>query len=358
MTSGGSAGSASGGASGQSGTGGTAGGGSGGSAGTGGSGVIPGDRCDVAILDPQNPPQMLELGGTYGVHDPAIIAQDGVYYLYWTGGNNDTRIPARTSDNLIDWQNATGALGNSNPAWISQEVNGTVENLWAPDLSFFGGQYHLYYSASVFGEKNSCIGHATRASMAAGDWTDQGSVICTAGSWLQEPFYNAIDPNIIVDEAGTPWMFFGSFGAGIQAIKLDSTGARADSEVHHVVERFESEKAVEGPFVVRRCGYYYLFVSWDRCCQGANSTYNIRVGRSANVLGPYEDAAGTPLLDGGGTLLVDGNAEYNAAGHNAVIFTGTSAYNVYHAYPNSSASRLRIAELAWDANGWPVSAGP
>ena len=73
---------------------------------------------------------MLELGGTYGVHDPAIIEQDGVFYLYWTGGANGTRIPARTSNDLITWQNATGALGNSNPAWISQDVNGTVENLW------------------------------------------------------------------------------------------------------------------------------------------------------------------------------------------------------------------------------------
>jgi arabinan endo-1,5-alpha-L-arabinosidase len=305
---------------------------------------------------------MLSLASTYGVHDPAVIEQDGVAYLYWTGGNNGTRIPARTTTNWTEWNNATGALGTSNPAWIDAEVTGqqgqSVQNLWAPDLSFFSGQYHLYYSASIFEQKNSCIGHATRASMNAGDWADHGSVICTSGEWTEEPFYNAIDPNIVVDQAGTPWMFFGSFASGIKPVQLDSPGARAAAVVHDIAERFESEKAVEAPFVVRRCGYYYLFVSWDRCCQAGNSTYNMRVGRSENVLGPYVDQAGTPLLDGGGTLLVDGNAEYNAAGHNAIVFSGTRAYNVYHAYPNSSASRLRIAEIAWDAEGWPVSAGP
>jgi arabinan endo-1,5-alpha-L-arabinosidase len=110
---------------------------------------------------------------------------------------------------------------------------------------------------------------------------------------------------------------------------------------------------------VRRCGYYYLFVSFDKCCDGANSTYNIRVGRSESVLGPYVDKAGKRMLDGGGTELVKSGGSWRGPGHSAVIFSGTKAYNVFHAYrSDNGASQLRVAEIAWDSDGWPVSAGP
>jgi arabinan endo-1,5-alpha-L-arabinosidase len=77
------------------------------------------------------------------------------------------------------------------------------------------------------------------------------------------------------------------------------------------------------------------------------------------VTGPYQDKAGTAMSQGGGTLLVQGNATVTGPGHNAVVFSGTRAYNVYHALnANHGGASLRIAELAWDAEGWPVSAGP
>ena len=110
---------------------------------------------------------------------------------------------------------------------------------------------------------------------------------------------------------------------------------------------------------MRRCGYYYLFVSFDACCRGSDSTYNLRVGRSRELLGPYLDRAGTALLNGGGTLLLSGDADWAGPGHNAVLFDGSRAFNVYHAYATTNgASQLRISELAWDAEGWPVSGGP
>jgi arabinan endo-1,5-alpha-L-arabinosidase len=93
---------------------------------------------------------------------------------------------------------------------------------------------------------------------------------------------------------------------------------------------------------------------------GASSTYNIRVGRSEQVLGPYLDRDGVRLLDGGGTLLLRGDGRFNGPGHNAVIFRGQQAFNVYHAYDatRGGAATLRVAELAWDDDGWPVSGGP
>jgi arabinan endo-1,5-alpha-L-arabinosidase len=309
------------------------------------------DRCDVAVQDPAKPPVALSLSGNLGTHDPALIEQDGTFYLFQTG----PRLVGKTSTNLMSWQAAGNALGSSNPAWIASQVPG-ASDLWAPDLSFFGGQYHLYYSVSTFGSNASCIGHATRASMSSGSFRDQGSVVCSNHGSKDD--WNAIDPNAVVDETGAPWLVFGSFWSGIKAVALNADGTRKDSALHALASR--GGGAIEAPFVVRRCGYYYLFVSFDRCCDGVNSTYNIRVGRAQKVLGPYLDREGKPMMEGGGTPLVAGAGRWHGPGHNAVVFSGTRAYNVYHAYDANSngASMLRVAELVWDAQGWPVSGGP
>ncbi len=143
-------------------------------------------------------------------------------------------------------------------------------------------------------------------------------------------------------------------------VKLDaSTGLRADTTLYSVANGANSKGSLEGGWVFKRCGYYYLFSSWGACCSGAYD-YNIRVGRSTTVTGPYLDEAGTDLMKGGGTLLVQGNTDWIAPGHNAVITYNDKTYNIYHALKGSSsgAATLRISEIAWDANGWPVSGGP
>ncbi len=323
-----------------------AGGGTGGGAGS--------DRCDVAKLDASKPPKVLSLSGNLGTHDPVIAAADGKYFLFSTGNN----IGAKTSSDLLSWQGAPDVLSSgSRPAWLAQQVPG-VSNLWAPDISYFGGAYHLYYSASTFGSNRSCIGHLSRPSLSSGSWMERGMVICsnvgTKDNW------NAIDPNVVVEPDGTPWLSFGSFWGGIKLIKLDQQGARVGTTLDSIAARPSAGGALEAPFIVRRCGYYYLFVSWDRCCQGVNSTYNTRVGRSATVQGPYLDRDGKSLMEGGGSLVVQGDARFKGPGHNAVLFTETAAYNIYHAYDanQNGASTLRISELAWDDAGWPVSGGP
>jgi arabinan endo-1,5-alpha-L-arabinosidase len=188
--------------------------------------------------------------------------------------------------------------------------------------------------------------------MSAGSWTDHGSVICsnvgTTDNW------NAIDPNVIVDDAGTPWMSFGSFWSGIKLVKLDSTGVRADTTVLSIA----NHSSIEGPYIVHQCGYYYLFVSFGSCC-GSPWDYNIRVGRSTSVTGPYTDKAGTNMMSGGGTLLVQGNSTWTAPGHNAVLVTPSATYNIYHALDSNHANPvLRISQLVVDTEAWPVSGGP
>jgi arabinan endo-1,5-alpha-L-arabinosidase len=309
---------------------------------TGGSGA----SCLIPKLDSAKPPAALMLSGNLGTHDPSVILADGVYYLFATGNG----IAAKTSSDMLSWKAAPDVFSRI-PSWVADKVSG-VTNIWAPDISFFGGMYHLYYAVSTFGSNKSCIGHATRASMSSGAWADQGAVICsnvgTSDNW------NAIDPNIVVDDDGTPWLDFGSFWSGIKLIKLDATGKRAGTEVLSIA----NHSSIEGPYIIHQCGYYYLFVSFGACCNGAYD-YNVRVGRSKTVMGPYTDKAGTSMMNSGGNQIVQGNSTWTAPGHNAVLVTPSATYNVYHALNASHANAtLRVAQLVLDADGWPVSGGP
>src|SRR5690606_1413925 len=328
-------------------------GGSGAETGTGGSEPGVDLDCELAPLDPDDPLELVPVSGDIDVHDPVVIEADGVYYMFHTGFG----ISVKTSTDLREWEDA-GVVFSSNPSWIAEKVAG-VTNLWAPDISYFGGKYHLYYSASTFGSNRSCIGHATRTALDGGQWTDHGPVICSNETPGTDD-WNAIDPNLIFDEDGNAFLAFGSFWSGIKMIELDASGARANGVLHSLAERSVNGRAIEAPFIVRRCSYYYLFVSFDYCCRGSNSTYRIMVGRSEDVRGPYVDHNGVPLTQGGGTLVLEGNARWRGPGHNAVLFVGQDAYNVYHAYDSQRGGRatLRIAELAWDESGWPKSAGP
>ena len=318
-----------------------------GTAGGAGGGAVD---CPGAAYDAAAPPQALTLSGSLGAHDPAALVAGTEIYLYATG------LIAKTSANLTAWTGAANPL-NPLPSWIGKSVPGAT-NLWAPDISTFGGAYHLYYAASTFGSNTSCIGHATRAALTSGSWTDQGSVVCSNVGHTGDD-WNAIDPNVVLDDDGTPWLAFGSFWGGIKMVKLDATGARADDTLHAIAARPSNGGALEGAWVFKRCGSYYLFTSWGSCCSSPYD-YNIRVGRASAVTGPYVDKAGTQLTKGGGTLVVTGNTAWVAPGHNAVIAYGGKTYNLYHALQGSSsgAATLRIAELVWDADGWPVSGGP
>jgi arabinan endo-1,5-alpha-L-arabinosidase len=326
-------------------------GGSGGSGTTGTGGQIT--ACVGSAYDAASPPQTLTLSGSLQAHDPAAMVVGNTIYLFATG------LSAKTSTNLTSWQNATSPL-NPRPAWVADKVP-MANNLWAPDISFFGGMYHLYYAASTFGSNASCIGHATKTDIASGTWADQGTVICS--NMGSSDNWNAIDPNVVIDDAGTPWLEFGSFWSGLKIIKLDTTGARADTAAPTAIANGASGRgSLEGGWIFKNCGYYYLFSSWGACCNGAFD-YNIRVGRSTSVTGPYVDKAGLNLMNqGGGTLLVQGNGSWSAPGHNAVIVYNNKTYNVYHALAAPSGQNgtatLRIAEIAWDANGWPISGGP
>lgn len=304
------------------------------------------------------------------VHDPVLIKQDSVYHLFCTGRG----ISVWSSTDLQHWK-AEPPVFSSPPQWAVDAVPGFKGHIWAPDISYHNGLYYLYYSVSAFGKNTSCIGLATSKTLNTASpayaWTDHGKIIESAPS---QNNWNAIDPNVITDNSGTPYLAFGSFWEGIKLVKLKADRISLAQHINNLPtlarrkadttnnklspEHYPADagtNAVEAPFIFKHDKYFYLFVSVDYCCRGPKSTYKILVGRSKKITGPYIDQQGKKLVDGGGTLVLAGDTNWYGVGHNAVCHFDETDYLVYHGYDaaDKGISKLLIKELKW-MNGWPA----
>lgn len=294
------------------------------------------------------------------VHDPAIIKAEDAYYLFCTG----VGIPVRKSVDLVEWQMANPIrVFSKNPEWTQELIPGSTD-FWAPDIVYYNDKYHLYYSVSTFGKNRSLIGLATNLTLDKEadefEWVDEGVVIESVAT----DNYNCIDPNFALDADGNPWLVFGSFWTGIKMLRLDPDTAKPaddDPTLYALAQRSVNSGAVEAPFIIRKGDFYYLFVSFDFCCRGVDSTYHVMVGRSETFTGPYADRDGVDMLDGGGTQVTFPTERWRGPGHNSILQEGDSEYIVYHAYDanNGGMPTLRIDPLVWDADGWPsIEAAP
>jgi arabinan endo-1,5-alpha-L-arabinosidase len=307
--------------------------------------------CGSNSTPPPAPDTGLQ-GDIQGVHDPSLIKQGSTYYLFSTDTGQPGHIPIRCSTDLQAWT-LCGRVFDALPTWIQQEIP-AVSGLWAPDISYFSGRYYVYYAASTFGSNRSIIALATNATLDRSSpnyaWVDEGPVI---ESQLTDD-WNAIDPNLSLDDQGRAWLAFGSFWSGIKMRRIDPQTGKLSAEdptMYSLASR-PVEKAIEAPFVFRHEGYY-LFVSFDYCCRGADSNYKIMVGRSNLVTGPYADSNGTPMLNGGATTLLVGSARWRGPGGQSLLHDGSSDLIVYHAYDATTGQPfLQVARLAWN-NGWP-----
>lgn len=305
------------------------------------------------------------------VHDPVLIKQDSIYHLFCTGRG----ISVWSSTDLQHWKSEPSVFA-SPPQWATEAVPGFKGHIWAPDISYYKGLYYLYYSVSAFGKNTSCIGLATNKTLATSSpeyrWTDHGKIIESVPT---KTYWNAIDPNLITDNNGTPYLAFGSFWDGIQLVKLNSDRTGLAQDINHLptLARRKADtthrifspgeypadagtNAIEAPFVFKHDKYFYLFVSAGYCCRGPKSTYKMLVGRSKKLTGPYTDSQGKKMTDGGGTLLLEGDTNWYGVGHNAVCHFNGIDYLVYHGYDaaDKGKSKLLIKELKW-VNGWPVA---
>lgn len=309
-------------------------------------------------------------------HDPVMAkGEDGRYYCFMTGMN----VGVMSSADMKEWRMEPSALKET-PAWAMDTVPGYKGHTWAPDISHHNGQWYLYYSCSTFGKNGSAIGLATNKTLDPKSpdfcWEDKGMVIA---SHRKQDNWNAIDPNLIVDKKGQPYLTFGSFWDGIQLVKLSKDDFRTpmskpvtiarrvdrrislkemNNEANFTVEGGNTieagENAIEAPFIFYHNGYYYLFVSFDYCCRGQASTYKTVYGRSKKVTGPYVDKDGKRMEYGGGTLLYGPDDEHFGIGHCSAYEFDGKCYFLSHAYvkDQNGAAKLFIRPMNFDKDGW------
>ena len=317
--------------------------------------------------------------------DPSTIyADDGFWYTYCTtdplnaedrntgGGFNFRRIPTLQSADLVTWTYVGDAF-SALPAWADPGAG-----MWAPEIDRIGDTYYLFYGItdvadSVSGEPgchgDNAIGYATSESP-TGPWVDSGGPL--VGPRRGGPgcnFFWTFDPEVIADEDGGH-IYFGSYYGGILARELvvaeDGTlTAPAGTETQITIPN-----RYEGPEVVERDGFYYLFVSATNCCAGPLTGYSVFVGRSASPTGPFVDATGASLLDSrvGGTpvLSMNGN-RWVVPGHNSVFvdfegqwwttYHAVDRFDPYFAGTTDFTKRpLLLDPIDW-VDGWPQVRG-
>lgn len=306
------------------------------------------------------PAQPLDQSASRGIvaRDPSSIVKcQDEYWVFYTGRG----VPSYHSKDLVNWEHGP-AVFQTAPEWISQNVPENRNlSYWAPDVIQVGDHYLLYYSVSTFGKMTSAIGLATNPTLNPNDpayaWTDQGIVVQTHQGQAGEA-YNAIDPAIFQDSDGSLWMTFGSYWTGIKLLQLDpKTGKRLSADSNLVSLAYN--ESIEASYLCKHDDYYYLFVNWGTCCQGPQSSYNIRVGRSKTITGPYVDQAGVNLLKRGGTLVLPTtNGPLIGPGHSGILTANGKKWFTAHFEGDlrmDGKATLAIMPLSWTAAGWPVA---
>lgn len=297
--------------------------------------------------------------------DPTVIrASDGFYYAYATQSERDGKwinMQVARSADLVRWDYLGDALPVK-PAWASK-----TQDFWAPHVDEANGRYYLYYSAKpdaalTDDKRGLCLAVAT-ATRPQGPYTDIGRpMLCGDG------FVN-IDPMTYTDPATGKLLMY--WGSGFKPIKVQALapdrlsfapGSRPIDLVPVVPSKDNAEyqKLVEGAWVHRRDGYYYMFFSGDNCC-GPRAHYAVLVARSRSAEGPYELAPNK--------IVLERSPAWFAPGHNSIVTDADGQdWIVYHAVdvnrprtkPTDEVNTRRIMlidRIEW-RDGWPLYVRP
>lgn len=294
----------------------------------------------------------LALEGEVIIHDPStIIFHAGRYYTYGTGAG----LPVLSSEDGWSWKRAGSLLstvpgGKPGPKVLDKGGN----NTWAPDVIKVGDTFFVYYSAPGTQPK-SAIGLLACPTLSPESTNyqceDRGPVVWSDG--IEDS--NAIDPGVLLDADGRLWLVYGSYFGYIRLVELDpKTGLRRYPDRKHIDVAINSEAAI----LIQRDGWYYLLVTHGSCCQGANSTYNIRMGRSRKVTGPFLDNMGVDMIEGGGKLFAASRGRHIGPGHFGLLDLGEGVQKFSLHYEadldRGGVSVLDIRPLLW-RDGWPVA---
>jgi arabinan endo-1,5-alpha-L-arabinosidase len=274
------------------------------------------------------------LDGQIGIHDPStVIFCNGKFYTYGTGGTS-----------LV-----------SDDGWTWRRGAPLPRHGLAPDVIHLGDRYYLYIAANS-GPTKADINLLTNKTLDPNSpdykWEEGGVVASSDG--VED--CNAIDPGVFLDpNTRKLWLTYGSYVGYIRLVELDpGTGKRLNPNEKPYNIAINGEASV----MIHHDGWYYLLVTHGSCCRGAASGYNIRVGRSKKVTGPFLDNMGVDMIQGGGRLFVGSSGRVIGPGHFALCDLGDGAQRFSLHYEadldRGGASVLDIRPLLWK-DGWPVA---
>jgi len=277
----------------------------------------------------------LALDGPVQIHDPSTIVRcDGKFYTYGTGGTT-----------LI-----------SEDGWTWTRGAAPSRRGMAPDIIHLGNRYCLYVARNIGAQPRADINLIWSKSLDTNSpdykWEEAGVVATSDG--VED--CNAIDPGVLLDPAdGRLWLVYGSYFGFIRLVELDpKTGQRLNPHSQPVNIAINCEASV----MIYRDGWYYLLATHGSCCRGAESGYNIRMGRARKVTGPFLDHTGLDMIKGGGTLFVGSSSRRIGPGHFGLLDLGEGVQKFSCHYEadldRGGASVLDIRPLLW-RDGWPVA---
>lgn len=277
-----------------------------------------------------------QIGAPY-IHDPSTIAEcEGKYYTFGTGGGG------LISDDGWSWYGGAERPGGGA----------------APDVLKIGDRYLVIYGATgggLGGGHNGRILTMWNKTLdpKSPDFKYTNAIEVCASDGMEDQ--DAIDPGMLLDPTtGRLWVSYGTYFGTIRLIELDpTTGERVKGNK-------EKDIAIdcEATDLIYRDGWYYLLGTHGTCCDGVNSTYNIVVGRSRNVEGPYLDNVGRDMFHGGGKMVIAAGDRVCGPGHfgRTVIDEGVEIMSCHYEadFERSGRSVLGIRPLLWK-NGWPIA---
>jgi xylan 1,4-beta-xylosidase len=290
--------------------------------------------CTATAANYRNP----VLAGDYP--DPSVIRVGDEYWATATTSEWAPLFPLLRSRDLVNWDHV-GNIFERRPDWA-------VGNFWAPELFEHQGKFYVYYVARKRGGPLSLA--VATADKPTGPWRDHGPMIGQeAGS---------IDAFPVLDTDGTRYMIWKEDGNSrnkptplwIQKLSDDGLKLVGDmKELFHNDTEWERH-VVEGPAVIRRGDYWYLFYAGNACC-GRGCNYAQGVARAKNLLGPWEKNPGNPILIGNGT--------WKCPGHGTLVRDKQGRdWFLYHAYASDTSvyvGRQGVLDLVtWKENGWPI----
>ena len=277
----------------------------------------------------------LALDGQVGIHDPSTIAVcNGKFYTYGTGGN------ALVSDDGFTWRRGTTLPRRG----------------LAPDVIHIGDRYYVYVAANIGAQPKAAVNMIWSKSLDPDSpdykWEEGGVVALSNG--VEDS--NAIDPGVFLDQNdGRLWLVYGSYFGYIRLVELDpKTGKRKDPNDK------PRDLAIncEASDLIYHDGWYYLLATHGSCCRGADSGYNIRMGRARKVTGPFLDHEGIDMIQGGGKLFIGSGGRVVGAGHFGLLDLGDGVqkFSIHWEadLDRGGASVLDIRPLLWK-DGWPVA---